>query len=55
MLPSVTEVSSLTKTVMMSVAVSKVGVVFVEPEVQCEWTLDSIGGVSHYLKNVSCY
>jgi len=39
MLPSVTTHSSFTKSVMMSVAVSKVGVVFVQLEVKSQWTV----------------
>ena len=50
MLPSVTTYSSFTKSVVMSVAVSKVGVVLCQAS--NEKSVVSIGGISYYLNNI---
>jgi len=47
MLPSVTTHSSFTKSLVMSIAVSKVGVVL--HGASSEKSIDSIGGISCYL------
>ena len=50
MLPSVTTYSSFTKSVVMSVAVSKVGVVLCQAS--NEKSVVSSGGISYYLNNI---
>jgi len=47
MLPSITKHSSFTKSVMMSVAVSEVGLVLCQA--WSETSAESIGGISYYL------